>query len=104
MKKSIIITILSLVVFACSHKTKSTTSATTKIEKTSSATISEAVYQEGKAIYTASCGKCHKLYPAERGNMTQWDKWIDRMAPKAKLSADQKEKVRGYISVNAKEN
>ncbi len=102
MKKHLTIALCCFVAFACSHKTKTTTSATTAVEKTSSDLVSEAVFQEGKAIYTANCGKCHKLFPASRGNMTQWNKWIDKMAPKAKITDDQKEKIRMYISVNAK--
>ena len=34
--------------------------------------------------------------------MAQWDKWLDKMAPKAKISDEQKMKIRDYISVNAK--
>jgi hypothetical protein len=36
--------------------------------------------------------------------MTQWTKWIDRMAPKAKLTEDEKAQVTAYVSVNAKPN
>jgi cytochrome c5 len=101
MKKIITIVLISLVVFACSHKTTSTVAKTESIIKTESATVTNAQYVEGKTVYDAKCGKCHKLYSPERGNMTQWTKWIDRMAPKAKLTADEKTQVTNYVSVNA---
>jgi len=98
MKKLIIITIISLVVFACSHKTTSTVA---KTEKTSSETVSTAQFAEGKAVYDLKCGTCHKLKDPARGNMTQWTKWIERMAPKAKLTDEEKTQITNYVSVNA---
>jgi cytochrome c5 len=104
MKKIIVIGILSLVVIACSQKTAGTIAATEVAVKTESATVSHEAYLAGKTIYDAKCGRCHKLHDPERGNMTQWDKWLDRMAPKAKLTDDEKLQVRNFISVNAKAN
>jgi cytochrome c5 len=104
MKKIITIVLVSLVVFACSHKTTSTVTKTETIVKTESATVSNAQYLEGKTVYEAKCGRCHKLYKPERGNMTQWTKWIDRMAPKAKLTDEEKQMVIRYVSVNALAN
>lgn len=102
MKKVFIISALSLVAFACSHKTTPTT--TTVKERVESATVSHEQYLEGKSIYAASCIKCHALKEPNRGNMTQWDKWLNKMAPKAKISDEQKMKIRDFISVNAKAN
>lgn len=105
MKKIITISILSLIAFACSHKTASTVTKTeVKTEKTESATVSNAQFTAGKTLYTAKCGRCHKLYNPNRGNMTQWTKWINRMAPKAKLTAEEKQLVTDYVSVNALAN
>jgi len=102
MKKTITIVLISLVVFACSHKTTSTVAKTDVTVKTESATVTNTQYLEGKTIYDAKCGKCHKLYKPERGNITQWTKWINRMAPKAKLTIEEKQMVANYVSVNAK--
>ena len=101
MRKSIAIFIISIVVFACSHKTKSTVTKTEVKEKTESATVSNAQFSAGKTVYEAKCGRCHKLFEPSRGNMTQWTKWIDRMAPKAKLTDEEKQQVTDYVSVNA---
>jgi cytochrome c5 len=102
MKKLITIVMISMVVFACSHKTRSSVTKTeTNVSRTSSSTVSNAQYLEGKVLYEAKCGTCHKLKDPARGNMTQWTKWIDRMAPKAKLSEEEKQMVTNYVSVNA---
>lgn len=103
MKKLITIVLISLVVFACSHKTTTTATKTT-VMKTESATVTNAQYLEGKAVYEASCGRCHKLFSPDKGNMTQWTKWLNAMAPKAKLTDEEKQMVTNYISVNALEN
>lgn len=104
MKKLITIVIISLVVFACSHKTTSTTTKTATAMKTESATVTNAQYLEGKTVYEAKCGRCHKLFSPDKGNMTQWTKWLNAMAPKAKLTDEEKQMVTNYISVNALEN
>lgn len=103
MKKIITISILSLIIFACSHKSTSTVTKTeTSSVKTSSATVSNAQFLAGKTVYETKCGTCHKLKDPARGNMAQWTSWINRMAPKAKLTDSEKQQVTDYISVNAK--
>jgi len=115
MKKLLTLSMVSLIVFACSHKTATTvtnteevktavSTETAAVEKTESATVTNEQFSAGKAIYIAKCGKCHKLKEPSRGNMAQWTKWIDRMAPKAKLTEDEKAQVTAYVSVNAKPN
>jgi cytochrome c5 len=104
MKKLITIVMISVVVFACSHKTTSTVTKTEITTKTESAMVSNAQYLEGKLVFETKCGKCHKLKDPARGNMTQWTKWIDKMAVKAKLTPEQKMQVTNFISVNALSN
>lgn len=106
MKKLITIVMISMVVFACSHKTTSTVTKTEVVTatKTESATVSNAQYLEGKLVFETKCGKCHKLKDPARGNMVKWTKWIDRMAVKAKLTPEQKMQVTNFISVNALSN
>lgn len=104
MKKLITIGMLSFIVFACSKKTASTVTKTEVVVKTESATVSNEQFLAGKAIYVAKCGKCHNLKEPSRGNMEEWTKWIGRMAPKAKLTDDEKAQVTAYVSVNAKPN
>ena len=100
MKKLVTIVILSFFIFACSHKTASTTSGTAL--KTSSATVTQEQFMEGKMVFEANCAKCHKLRNPASHTKEQWVKWLDKMAPKAKLTDEQKAQVYNYVSVNAK--
>ena len=104
MKKSFIILSISVIAFACSHKTTPVTTAVKEEvkNKEESATVSHEQFLEGKALSLTYCTKCHAEKNPNRGNMAQWDKWLDKMAPKAKISDEQKMKIRDYISVNAK--
>ncbi|HPA36050.1 MAG TPA: hypothetical protein PLA16_06760 [Chitinophagales bacterium] len=103
MKKQLaVFSIAVLAAYACSQKTATTVSTSEPTIKTESATVNHERYLAGKTIYDAKCGRCHKLYKPQEGNMTQWNKWIDRMAPKAKLTEEETALVRDYVSVNAK--
>jgi cytochrome c5 len=104
MRKLIVLLMISFVVFSCSHKTTpSATNVKAEVKaREESATVSNAQFVEGKALSLTYCTKCHAEKNPSRGNMTQWDKWLDKMAPKAKITDEQKMKIRDYISVNAK--
>ena len=109
MKKLITICTLSLVVFACSHKTTSSTTKTETPAETASPKISAeaaaAVTIEMKgALYAASCVRCHKLVEPSKFTKDEWVGWLDKMAPKAKITAEQKAQIYDYVSANAKVN
>lgn len=100
MKKFLVLFSIVFIVFACSHKT--TSSASSSVEKTQSATVSHAQYLEGKAVYETNCAKCHKLKDPHNYTSEEWGKWVDKMAPKAKLTDEQKQQVYNFGSVNVK--
>lgn len=106
MKKLISITILSLIVFACSHKTKTAVSKTEEAPSPKvSAEAAAAVTMETKgALYAASCVRCHKLVEPSKFTKDEWVHWLDKMAPKAKITAEQKAQIYDYVSANAKVN
>ena len=56
----------------------------------------------GKVIYENKCGKCHTLFAPDKYNAKQWRKWVDKMAPKAKLNSNQTEQVYQYLSTTTK--
>ncbi|MDD3079840.1 MAG: hypothetical protein PHH37_12165 [Paludibacter sp.] len=58
--------------------------------------------QKGKEIYENKCGKCHKLFEPEKYKAKQWTKWVDKMAPKAKLNVEQKKLVYKYLTNDKK--
>ena len=51
----------------------------------------------GKSIYLNECTGCHKPVPITSLSETKWQHEIDKMSPKARLSADQKEKLTRFI-------
>lgn len=51
----------------------------------------------GHSIYTTRCNTCHGLKKIGDYDETTWGKLIDAMAPKAKLTTEETEKLRKYI-------
>lgn len=58
---------------------------------------SSAELVEGNKIYTNQCTQCHKNFPVEKFTEKKWLHEIDEMAPKAKLSAEEKTKLTKYL-------
>ncbi len=58
---------------------------------------SSAELVEGQKIYTNQCTACHGNFPVEKFTEKKWLHEIDEMAPKAKLSAEEKEKLTKYL-------
>jgi hypothetical protein len=52
---------------------------------TANATLAE--LQQGRTIYSNSCGSCHGLYSADSFSPSSWKNILVSMAPKAKLNA-----------------
>lgn len=53
-------------------------------------------------LYNTRCGKCHDLPSAKDYTAEQWKPIMDAMAPKAKLTDEEKNWVLAYVSMNAK--
>jgi len=53
--------------------------------------------KEGEGIYKNECTQCHKNFAITKFTEKKWLHEIDDMSPKAKLNADQKEKLTRYI-------
>lgn len=57
--------------------------------------------EQGKTIFDNSCNKCHALPEPSKHTDAEWINTLSRMAPRAKLTADQHQMVYDYlISVN----
>lgn len=103
MRKLIILSILSIAVFACSRKTSSSTAKTETPAAKISAEAAAAVTMEDKqALYAASCVRCHKLVAPGKFTKEEWVGWLDKMAPKAKITPEQKAQIYDYVAANAK--
>lgn len=115
MKKSIVILILALSVWACHRKTipssdsnviisnKTNTEETkTKTEITKTEASGTDLAAVGKTVYTTRCNRCHGLKNTENFTQQQWDNILKSMIPKARLNDDEAKQVTAYVMANAK--
>lgn len=109
MKKTFIIAVLTVLVFACSRKTIPTTetgsATTTDSVKQDVAVMDEAhatLAEQGKTVYTTRCNRCHALKDVTAYTATRWDGILKNMIPKAKLDSIQAQQVTAYVMDNAK--
>jgi hypothetical protein len=55
-------------------------------------------YKKGRTLYVNNCSSCHALYLPEKYNKKEWIKWVNNMAPKAKITIEQKELILTYLT------
>lgn len=91
------IIVLSVILFSCSKKVVApqVSDEAKMAEETKEMPVAIA---EGKVMYENNCAKCHKLFPVEKHNKDGWAKTVDRMAPKAHLTDEQKTLVYNYLT------
>ena len=94
MKKIIIVAAAgSLFMVSCARSNAVTGPKYTSSEKLS----------QGQTVFENSCNKCHALPNPEKHTDEEWINTLSRMAPRAKLTADQHQMVYDYlIYVNGK--
>ena len=54
-------------------------------------------------LYRSKCSACHRAYPPASRDREQWAQVLSRMAPKAKLSGEERARVLEYLESNAKD-
>ena len=59
--------------------------------------VTEAELRDGHTIYTTRCTRCHGNFEITGFSEEKWLRKIDEMAPKAKLTAEEKEKLTRHI-------
>lgn len=52
---------------------------------------------EGRDLYINKCSGCHSLNNPADYTMEEWDKWLVKMKPKAKLNEAEYEKIRYFV-------
>lgn len=66
-----------------------------------SQSTSESGYKElleGREIYINKCGSCHSLIIPDKYDAKDWNKWVETMGPKAKLSDKEKHMILKYLA------
>ena len=51
----------------------------------------------GRALYAGKCHACHRLYAPSRVAPEKWPALMEKMAAKAKLSAEEEKAVLDYV-------
>lgn len=64
----------------------------------------DAMVTTGKGLFDAKCGKCHVYKQPELFTAERWTRIMERMAPKAKLTEDEKTSVVAYVHYYAKKS
>lgn len=86
--KTILIIFAAFVIFvACKSVLNVTTNE--KVDKK----IEPMNLAQNKELYANKCASCHKLFTPDNYSKTEWTKWVDKMAPKAKLTDAEKEMI-----------
>lgn len=105
-RKFIAFALLSLVIVSCSSSKKSGGSTTDTLvpgEKELAAIqpkyadVTMQKLNDGYAVYSGPCTKCHNAKKLYKRTDEEWQKSIARMAPKAKISEAQKDALTKYV-------
>lgn len=111
MKKLLVIAALSIGVIACTKKATPAKTPETPVAPAPASEGSEAAATApklskeavaGMETYNAKCGKCHDLPKTSAYTADRWQKIVDWMAPKAKLTEAEKANVLIYVQFMAK--
>lgn len=51
----------------------------------------------GRALYTAKCHACHRMYRPDRVGPEKWPALLEKMAEKAKLTPEEEKQVLDYV-------
>lgn len=60
-------------------------------------TASEQSLNDGYKVFTGTCARCHKPKDIASRSEEQWQNALNRMIPKAKLTAEEGEKVTQFV-------
>ncbi len=116
MRQTFILITTCFIITACSKKTIPTTAV--KKEETPAVTVLPPVVtppvattgrinmpliNKGKVVFETNCNKCHDLNKPADFTQQRWMGIIRWMAPKAKLTNEQKDQVLAYVQFYAKD-
>lgn len=89
--------VLAIIIYSCASKSAVATTEPKKEEPIKAALTPELA--EGKSLYENSCARCHKLYDPKDYSTDEWKPIVLRMQPKARLNAEQGQKIYNYLTM-----
>lgn len=57
----------------------------------------------GERLYRSKCAACHRAYPPASRGRAEWAAVLEKMAPRSKLTPEEREIVLGYLQANARD-
>ncbi len=67
------------------------------------APAAEAGPAAGDRLYRSRCSACHRAYPASSRTAAMWAEVLSKMAPRAKLTDQERARILEYLQANAKD-
>lgn len=104
--KYLILPVFVLLLYACSVNSKSASTTVNTLEPGEAEVkaiqerytgVSLQTLKDGYAIYTGPCAKCHRKKKIYSKSEEEWSKILNKMAPKSKLTSEQKDALWKYI-------
>ena len=99
---SVVVFLTITFILSCASKTTPTSTPSNDVSVVSKPLVSEATILAGHQLFDQNCGKCHRLFAPTEFNKKRWVRIIDEMAPKARLSTEDKSKVLAFVLSDAK--
>ena len=98
--------LLGVIVYSCKTQTTAPATTTPSVSTTPSTATAvltkEEILKKGEDLFTLKCGRCHGLPSPSEFTVADWQPIMARMAPKAKLNAEETNWVLAYVNANAK--
>lgn len=105
MKKLAVLTVIGLTItmINCSPKKTATPATTTAAltKETAQKQYTADQLSSGQQLYASSCGTCHKLFKTDAFTDVKWHGILNRMIPKADVSAADAALIRAYVIANS---
>ena len=97
---------MGVIVYSCKTQQSSPAASTPTVPAMPSMATAnltkEEMLKKGEDLFNLKCGRCHGLPSPSEFTIADWQPIMARMAPKAKLNADETNWVLAYVNANAK--
>jgi cytochrome c5 len=94
--------LLGVIVYSCKTQTTTPTVTTPTVSTATANLTKEEMLKKGEDLFNLKCGRCHGLPSPSEFTIADWQPIMARMAPKAKLNAEETNWVLAYVNANAK--
>lgn len=84
-----ILTAIILMAISCSPKVQTTAPATAVLTPE---------METGKKLMEGRCTKCHKLHEPTEFSAEKWNRILDKMQPKAKITDNERASIYAYVT------